>query len=374
MSASLVKTYNAAEWVLGLTSLANHGVIASLSDGSLRLYASDPTRSSLDISRVKAHTEKVSGIRLVDGENLIVSSGSDTVKVWDLRSWNQGPAIAYKNDRDVEFLSVGAGHGKIAAGTELQRPDAELYLWDLRSTVPLRKFVDSHQDDITEVRFHPTNPEVLLSGSTDGYVNIYDLTIPEEDDALHQVINFASIHSANFLSNNRIYTLSHMETFAIHELNDKSDDNKEPKPVEYGDIRETWGCEYVVDLYPGFVACGSSSKSELKLYKFDATKEKVRRKHPVFLPGAHGDEVVRSVHATDGLVFTGGEDSKLKVWKTEPAFTTSESFFSSDEGMEVDREISPKESAKSQKHDSDTKKKHKKHKKHKHSGERFKPY
>lgn len=50
-----------------------------------------------------------------------------------------------------------------------------------------------------------------------------------------------------------------METFAIHELNDKSDESHEPKPQEFGDVRELWDCEYVVDVYPGFIATGANS-------------------------------------------------------------------------------------------------------------------
>jgi len=32
-------------------------------------------------------------------------------------------------------------------------------------------YVDSHNDDVTEVQFHPTDPNGLLSGSTDGLIN-----------------------------------------------------------------------------------------------------------------------------------------------------------------------------------------------------------
>ena len=40
---------------------------------------------------------------------------------------------------------------------------------DIRSGAqPLAKFGDCHSDDITQVRFHPTEASALITGSTDG--------------------------------------------------------------------------------------------------------------------------------------------------------------------------------------------------------------
>lgn len=247
----------------------------------------------------------------------------------------------------------------IAAGSEKEGSDACIDLWDLRSSSPVRSFVDSHFDDVTEIRFHPVDKNIFLSGSTDGYVNIYDLSIPDEDDALHQVINFASIHSANFLTQNRIFALSHMETLAFYELNDKSDDAVEPKPVDLGDVRSSWNCEYVVDVYPDYVACGSNSTAELKVLPFDISKESIATTAPLFFPGAHGEEVVRAVLMGEGgTVYTGGEDGIVKLWRLPQA--------QADESMQ-DVEV-PAE--KEKKRDKSHKKKSKKSK----HGKRYNPY
>lgn len=62
-------------------------------------------------------------------------------------------------------------------------------------------YVDSHNDDVTAVRFHPQKLNCLISGSTDGLINIYDTNINDEDDAVYQTINHeASIHSTGFIS------------------------------------------------------------------------------------------------------------------------------------------------------------------------------
>ena len=100
-----------------------------------------------------------------------------------------------------------------------------------------------------QIQYHPTQANLLLSGSTDGLVNIYDTSISEEEDALYQVINHgSSIHHAGFLDNLDIFALSHDETLSIHRLADPNEDTEEPSPTVFGDLREKLNCEYVVDV------------------------------------------------------------------------------------------------------------------------------
>lgn len=90
---------------------------------------------------------------------------------------------------------------------------------------------------------------MLLSGSTDGLVNIYDTTVSEEEDALLQVVKHSSIHRAGFLHDTAVYALSHDELFAVHPVTcaDESCDD-EVKPVDFGDLRPVLKAEYVVQV------------------------------------------------------------------------------------------------------------------------------
>lgn len=116
---------------------------------------------------------------------------------------------------------------------------------------------------MVQLQYHPTQHNILLSGSTDGLVNVYDTTITDEDDALVQVINHGSVHHAGFLSNDSIYALSHDENFSVHPVTnpDETTEGQEPEPVEFNDLREPLGCEYVVQLCMGaqvpFIAAGN---------------------------------------------------------------------------------------------------------------------
>lgn len=110
-------------------------------------------------------------------------------------------------------------------------------------------YVESHSDDVTDLSFHPANPSILLSGSTDGLVNLYDTAISDEDDALIQVFNHgSSIAHAGFLSEQELYALSSDEIFSIYETGDFKPDGDQESTHAFGDLRPQLLCEYVVDL------------------------------------------------------------------------------------------------------------------------------
>lgn len=113
----------------------------------------------------------------------------------------------------------------------------------------------------TQLQYHPTRSNILLSGSTDGLVNIYDTTVTDEDEALVQVINHGSVHHAGFLSEHTIFALSHDEHFSVYPATDPDDAAQEPEPVHFGDVRDPLGCEYVAQLCVGtqgpYIAAGN---------------------------------------------------------------------------------------------------------------------
>lgn len=112
-----------------------------------------------------------------------------------------------------------------------------------------------------QLQYHPTRHNVLLSGSTDGLVNIYDTTVTDEDEALVQVINHGSVHHAGFINERTIYALSHDETFAIHPATDPDDQAQEPEPIQFGDLRQPLHCEYIAQFCVGsqapYIAAGN---------------------------------------------------------------------------------------------------------------------
>ena len=191
-------------------------------------------------------------------------------------------------DNRAPYLCLASHGTNVAVGTELNQSQATVLLWsptfppffsslpkpnpqtssllsprDTRSpTQPLQTYTESHNDDVTDVRFHPTQPaRRLLSGSTDGLVNVYDTAISDEDDALLQVQNHgSSVNRAGFLSESAFFALSHDETFSVYPLNADEEKEREgaatdepsspPPPTVFGDLRPKLDCEYIVDVIP----------------------------------------------------------------------------------------------------------------------------
>ncbi|CCK71618.1 uncharacterized protein KNAG_0H02040 [Huiozyma naganishii CBS 8797] len=332
--------FGSENWCFQIQPLYKAGILTSLSNGEVHLM---DWKSNKSINKFKSDETAINALQIVNtdwhNETRFITASMHAVKLFDVRS--NACIGTIHNEVGAPFLSLDSRYDKIACGTELKGVDAQLHIFDLRKLDnPWKSLVDSHHDDITSIKFHPSDCNVLLSGSTDGYTNIYDLSQEEEDDSLHQVINFTSIHSCGWVNPKRIYTLSHMETFAIHELNNKSDELTEPQPLDFGDIRAAWGCDYVVDIYPGYVATGKSheeGKGELKLIPLKG--ENVVIDNTISIPSAHGDEVIRDVFIPEQnseVVYSCGEDGYLNIWRNNSGpLNVPEKFWNYDIPMNV---------------------------------------
>ncbi|XP_027854042.2 WD repeat-containing protein 89 [Aphis gossypii] len=125
----------------------------------------------------------------------IVYTGSEdgTIKLWDLRLKEKCVSV-FKDDTDAELkplscFDVSCDGRFLVAGTEVFKDDAFLLFWDIRTSNLLGGYWDTHQEDITQVKFHPTEDKTVISGSTDGIINLFDVTQTTEQDALQSSFN-----------------------------------------------------------------------------------------------------------------------------------------------------------------------------------------
>jgi len=132
---------------------------------------------------------------------LYVGCSQGTIKVWDLRTTTKA-AQEFKDTsdpkskglHDKEFCSfdVNTSGRFVCAGTAVTDGDAFLMFWDTRQASLLGGYWECHTDDVTQVKFHPDETDQLVTGSTDGLINLYDISQTDEDEALLQSLNTES--------------------------------------------------------------------------------------------------------------------------------------------------------------------------------------
>ncbi|KAJ5758439.1 hypothetical protein N7520_005595 [Penicillium odoratum] len=326
-TASSSLSLPADNYIYSLVPSAAGTFAAISSDDSLRVFDAAYLDRVAVISQ-KSHDGGVTSLRTyAAGESQLLATGGreGKVKLWDVRAGNA--VLEVETTRNAPVLSVACNPetNTIVAGTELLSSQAVVAFWDIRSPqAPRLQYVESHNDDVTELQYHPTRSNILLSGSTDGLVNIYDTTVTDEDDALVQVINHGSVHHAGFLSESTIYALSHDEQFSIHPATNPDEPGEAPEPVDFDDVREPLDIEYVVQVCVGgqgpYIAAGNKIDKRLDLVPLVSSPSwQFDHDNLWRLPGAHGDEVVRSVYLDDQSqsVFTCGEDGFVRVWKPD---------------------------------------------------------
>uniref|UniRef100_A0A8C6S5B1 WD repeat-containing protein 89 n=1 Tax=Neogobius melanostomus TaxID=47308 RepID=A0A8C6S5B1_9GOBI len=163
-------------------------VAVACSDFTLRLH---DKRSLRRLRTLAGHTGPVSAVRFAHRSVSSFYSAS-----------LDGTAQVFKSDASHCFSSfdLSCSDSLLCGGTEqVNGEDSFLVFWDVRKPggVLLGVYSESHSDDITQVRFHPTDKDRLASGSTDGLVNVFDLSEGAEDEALVGTCNSESSVSAS---------------------------------------------------------------------------------------------------------------------------------------------------------------------------------
>ncbi|GJJ74582.1 hypothetical protein EMPS_06940 [Entomortierella parvispora] len=296
----------------------SNNLIVSASNHQIKLY----NPQTLAIKNVlQFHTDTISQIK-PHGEHLVMSSSKDgRVAVWDLRT-EGAPVQVFTAPNNNPLLSfdLNLSESILAAGTELVEYDASIHFWDARNPTKLMStYAESHSDDITNVKFHPTNASRLMTGSVDGLICQFDLTDMDEDEGIMVVSNTgSSINKIGYFGpqSEYIYCLSHMETLSLWNAEDADAIH------HFGDIRGVsqsalgltldYGidCQYETESGRLFLLSGSN-EGNINILHVNATSLQLCQ----VLSGGHS-EIVRSTcwDSRRGILYSGGEDAKLGLW------------------------------------------------------------
>ncbi|EHY58670.1 hypothetical protein HRR83_007392 [Exophiala dermatitidis] len=296
-------------YIYAIAPLIGNGLAAITSADELIFLPRD-TLNVAGVSRLKHTPHELTSLVVTDGGSTAICAGGDgVVALFDVRT--QSRTAEFRTGKPVNALACAGSD--VAFGGE-----AIVSVWDRRQN-RFRWQNTEINDEITALAYHPSQPNLLLSGGDDGLVSIFDTNIAEEEDSLVQAVNHGPIHKAGFLGSSDLYALSSDQNLALHSLTLQDTDTPEPAPDQLGDLRPIIPCEYVIDVFRSgvdhVVACGSHSKSRVDLVpvnrglKLDAAPR-------IVLEGAHGEDVVRSIFADDssGVIYTAGEDGRIAAF------------------------------------------------------------
>ncbi|KAK0630162.1 WD40-repeat-containing domain protein [Bombardia bombarda] len=317
-----------APYVLDIIPLAA-GLAVTSSDQSLCLF--DPTRLGLGPAKIirTNHGHLTSAKAYNASESIISTAGENgSISVWDFRlDPSKAEALRIQGNGATSLLSLACSSqiSTLAVGTELDNHQASVLLWDIRSpSAPKLQYNEVHSDDVTELNFHPGDPNLLLSGSTDGLVNVCDTRITDEDEVIIQAFNHGSVHRAGFLNSTEVFAISHDEKFSLYDMAEGVEQGS--ATLDVGDLRQVLGCQYVASISPklngagAVIGAGSQDQEMFQLIhlsKGPTGAWNLDKETAVGLPGAHGSELVRSFCVFDEqhVVFTAGEDGYIKAWR-----------------------------------------------------------
>ncbi|KAJ2159292.1 hypothetical protein GGF46_003128 [Coemansia sp. RSA 552] len=298
-------------------------VAASTSERKVHIYerfGTDPVRT------IQYHSEQLTQIRTRE-DSLLSSSRDGKIAIWDLRQAGSTPAHVFRSEDPVLSFDLSADKTMLIGGSQLNSSYmAKIQFWDPRAPgAPVTAFEGSHSDDVTQIHCNWTAPKKFLSGSTDGLLCTFDMSQPEEDDALEYVANTnASIAQCGYFGpeSQFIYAQSDMDTLQLWT-------DEATQLADFGDVRDlTQGgvpvdyivnCKYDADAQRLYMVGGNNDGQIQLLHVGAASME-----HAQTLDSGHSD-VVRGFgwDLPGGWAVSGGEDGRVAWWSTpqdaEPA-------------------------------------------------------
>ncbi|KAK8751266.1 hypothetical protein OTU49_013824 [Cherax quadricarinatus] len=203
-SISLSKT----EYCLHLAHDASwENLAAAVSDNSVTILKRETLQN---MSSFEPHEKCITGLRFTPSSNnqLWTSSTDGLVKMWDIRSNKCEKEFIGKTKnssvlKPVTCFDMSYNERILCAGTELVESEAFLLFWDIRSDKVLGSYWECHTDDITQVKFNPSQEDTMATAATDGLINVFDISQKTEGDALTYCMNAeVTVGKLSWLSKN----------------------------------------------------------------------------------------------------------------------------------------------------------------------------
>ena len=281
-------------------------IAASNSLQTVKLYSTD----SLEfVGELKGHTDHIKDIvfNKADPNALMTFGDSGSVNLWDVRSMKHTSLPL-----PLGQYSVRASGDLSCDGTYLAVGDGvDITIYDSRnmgqSVYNLKEF---HSDDITKVRFHPTQANIVCTGSEDGLLIASDATAANEDDAILWIFNTENAVNQISYNDSKVVAITSMDSVCVGCLDTGDTMGIFERPTEY---------LYAIGAIEGMMMWGVNGEGyESRAGEIRCAQIGVAENidgWPV-MTGGHED-VVRfalTLPSNPHVVFTGGEDGFITKW------------------------------------------------------------
>lgn len=170
-----------------------------------------------------------------------------------------------------------------------------------------------------DVKFHPSNPDMLASGSTDGLINVFDCKQESEDDALQFSLNTGdSVQKIKWHGNDKLSCITN--TNDLHLYDTSSQDLL--KKWERSEVTETMKRKSVIDC--NIVDCHNIGEKMMFLATSNYNKGeclrslKFNQKELTPMANFSGNsQIIRAslFDEKNNIYLTFGENANISVWK-----------------------------------------------------------
>ncbi|ORZ30122.1 WD40-repeat-containing domain protein [Catenaria anguillulae PL171] len=234
------------EYIFDVATTAS-AVAVSASNHQIKIYDAQLSLQGC----LTGHTNTISAIQFHPNDaNLLFSAAQDgKTHCWDLRA-PAAPVSTWSapNRHSLLSLSLSPSASLLATGTELVSDGAFIHFYDLRAPALQHSFTESLADDVTQLAFHPTVGNRLLSGSTDGIACVFDLnTWDEDEDLVGSMQSGSSVHKLGWFgpTGEYVWMTTHTETVML--WSGEGDLVK-----DFGDVRQYSSEEVPINYAVGF--------------------------------------------------------------------------------------------------------------------------
>lgn len=319
--------------ICGTQSDPEFRIGTALSDHTCIIYSvGESVSQTITLSHSKS---PIVGIRFSPTSRNIfyVATNDGQIIACDLRA--KGKVIAEFKDSTEDgkmkplcSFDMSSDERLIAGGTEHIGGDAFILFWDIRHSNSklddknnlLGGYWESHMEDVTSLAFHSSKQDILASGSTDGLINIFDLTQPSEDSALTYSLNTeSSVDRIGWLNDDNLWCTTHTHSLQLWDCDGATPYAKfERANLAVSQNDDPDNC-YVVRCHASnvleqpFLLAGSSNIKGENLRCLNIINDRLEVSHNM----VENKQIVRDswLHEKSGSLITVGEGALINIWR-----------------------------------------------------------